>query len=236
MSHVAFESDERSQQLIRGFRALLDEYPGERMIIGEVYILDTARFASYVASDQLNLAFNFPPISAPWTADAWRQQMDATYHEFGVVDAWPSWVLSNHDQPRHRTRYGSEARARAAAVMLLNRFCMLARSSDCRMRSYLGIEQLTRAAETVSVRLYRGMLRRPMAGPLSHGFPGLPTPTTRTSPPSGVMGHRSCTYTDVSSKLGAAPRLYSEATGNGSSLLRERLPTSERPEQAGTRS
>ena len=72
-----------------------------------------------MASDQLNLAFNFPPISAPWTADAWRQQMDATYHEFGVVDAWPSWVLSNHDQPRHRTRYGSEARARAAAVMLL---------------------------------------------------------------------------------------------------------------------
>jgi alpha-glucosidase len=28
-------------------------------------------------------------------------------------------VLSNHDQPRHRTRYGSEARARAAAVMAL---------------------------------------------------------------------------------------------------------------------
>jgi alpha-glucosidase len=35
------------------------------------------------------------------------------------VDAWPTWVLSNHDQPRHRTRYGSEARARAAAVLLL---------------------------------------------------------------------------------------------------------------------
>jgi alpha-glucosidase len=34
-------------------------------------------------------------------------------------DAWPTWVLSNHDFPRHRTRYGSEARARAAAVLLL---------------------------------------------------------------------------------------------------------------------
>src|SRR5205085_9967388 len=32
---------------------------------------------------------------------------------------WPTWVLSNHDNPRHRTRYGSEARARAAAVFLL---------------------------------------------------------------------------------------------------------------------
>ena len=24
------------------------------------------------------------------------------------VGAWPTWVLSNHDNPRHRTRYGSE--------------------------------------------------------------------------------------------------------------------------------
>jgi alpha-glucosidase len=28
-------------------------------------------------------------------------------------------VLSNHDNPRHRTRYGTEGRARAAAVLLL---------------------------------------------------------------------------------------------------------------------
>ena len=50
-------------------------------------------------------------------------------------DAWPTWVLSNHDNPRHRSRYDragavlgddpdttarrSEARARAAAVLLL---------------------------------------------------------------------------------------------------------------------
>ena len=33
---------------------------------------------------------------------------------------WPCWVLSNHDQPRHRSRYGgSEPRARAAALLLL---------------------------------------------------------------------------------------------------------------------
>ena len=34
--------------------------------------------------------------------------------------AWPTWVLSNHDNPRHRTRYGGyEARARAAVLLLL---------------------------------------------------------------------------------------------------------------------
>jgi alpha-glucosidase len=36
------------------------------------------------------------------------------------IGAWPTWVLSNHDVPRHRTRYGgSEVRARAAAVAQL---------------------------------------------------------------------------------------------------------------------
>jgi alpha-glucosidase len=33
---------------------------------------------------------------------------------------WATWVLSNHDNPRHRTRYGGDERiARAAAVLLL---------------------------------------------------------------------------------------------------------------------
>jgi alpha-glucosidase len=32
---------------------------------------------------------------------------------------WPTWVVGNHDNPRVATRLGSEARARAAAVVLL---------------------------------------------------------------------------------------------------------------------
>jgi alpha-glucosidase len=41
--------------------------------------------------------------------------MQADFAEPG----WPTWVLSNHDRQRHRTRYGTEARARAAAVLSL---------------------------------------------------------------------------------------------------------------------
>lgn len=118
-SHVMLNTDERSQRLIRGFRAILDTYGAERMMVGEVYILDTARVASYCAHDKLHMAFNFPPIWAPWTAHAWREQMETTYREMGAVGAWPTWMLSNHDHRRHRTRYGSEERARAAAVLLL---------------------------------------------------------------------------------------------------------------------
>ena len=62
--------------------------------------------------------FNFPPLFAPWDADAWRKRIDRVEEEI-TGTSWPTWVLSNHDNPRHRTRYGSEARARAAALLLL---------------------------------------------------------------------------------------------------------------------
>ena len=106
--------------LLRRFRRLLDSYPGDRAMVGEVYILSTARVARYYGdNDELHMAFNFPPLYAAWEADAWRKRIDRVVEEFDPRGAWPTWVLSNHDNPRHRTRYGSEARARAAAVLLL---------------------------------------------------------------------------------------------------------------------
>ena len=109
-----------THEVLRGVRKVLEEYPGDRMAVGEVYILSTARVAKYYgAGDELHLAFNFPPLYAPWDASAWRRRIDRVVEELDPREAWPTWVLSNHDNPRHRTRYGSESRARAAAVMLL---------------------------------------------------------------------------------------------------------------------
>ncbi len=108
-----------NHEFLRGIRQVLDGYPGHRMIVGEVYILDTARVATYYgAGDELHLAFNFPPLFAPWDAEAWRLEVDRVVQELDPRSAWPTWVLSNHDNPRHRSRYGSEGRARAAAVLL----------------------------------------------------------------------------------------------------------------------
>jgi alpha-glucosidase len=106
---------------LRAIRQLIDSYPGDRTSVGEVFILSTAKVAEYYGhDDELHLAFNFPPLFAPWQADKWRERIARTEEELGAVDAWPTWVLSNHDNPRHRTRYGgSEGRARAAAVLLL---------------------------------------------------------------------------------------------------------------------
>jgi alpha-glucosidase len=116
----AQNDDPRTHALLRGIRAVLAEYPGDRAMVGEVFLLSTDAVATYYGDgDELHLAFNFPPLYAPWEAKAWREHIDRTETALGARDAWPSWVLSNHDNPRHRTRYGSEARARAAALLLL---------------------------------------------------------------------------------------------------------------------
>jgi alpha-glucosidase len=105
---------------MRRLRRLVDSYDGDRMLVGEIYILSTkavARF--YGAGDELHLAFNFPPLYAPWAADKRRARIDRVREEFDPVEAWPTWVLSNHDNPRHRTRYGTDERARAAILLLV---------------------------------------------------------------------------------------------------------------------
>ena len=120
VARVNFFDFDDTHQILRDIRTLLDSYDGDRMAVGEVFLLSTALVAKYYGhNDELHLAFNFPPLFAPWDADVWRKRIDRVIEEL-PADAWPTWVLSNHDNPRHRTRYGgSEARARAAAVLLL---------------------------------------------------------------------------------------------------------------------
>ena len=122
LAHVPLNDRPETHELLRGIRGVLDEYPGDRMSVGEVYLLDTARVATYYGDgDELHLAFNFPPLFTPLgrgqVAPPDRRSSSASIDPVG---AWPTWVLSNHDSRRHRTRYGSEARARAAAVLLLD--------------------------------------------------------------------------------------------------------------------
>jgi alpha-glucosidase len=118
--HSGLNHDPATHPLLRDLRATFDAYPGDRMMVGEVFLLDTGMVATYYGDgDELHLAFNFPPLFAPWEAGAWAHQLAVARRELDAVDAWPAWVLSNHDVSRHRSRYGSEARARAAAVLLL---------------------------------------------------------------------------------------------------------------------
>ena len=60
---------------------------------------------------------NFQLISAPWEARA-LATLIANYEAALPPDAWPNWVLGNHDRPRVATRRGP-VQARVAAMLLL---------------------------------------------------------------------------------------------------------------------
>ena len=120
LPHTVLNHRPETHELLRGIRTLLDSYDGDRMAVGEVYLLDTDLVAAHYGNDdELHLCFNFPPLYAPFEADAWRAQIATTTRAHDARGAWPTWVLSNHDNPRHATRYGDERAARAAAVLLL---------------------------------------------------------------------------------------------------------------------
>ena len=116
-------------EIHRSWRRLLDSY-GDRMAVGEVWILVPERVARYYgdANDELHLAFNFAFLRQPWVASSFREAADL-FESLLPEGAWPDYTLSNHDVHRARSRYDSDpgsgrgpvgqARARVAAMMLL---------------------------------------------------------------------------------------------------------------------
>ncbi len=120
--HSAINDVPETHPLVRGIRRVLEEYDGDRVAIGEVYLLGpdvTERTASYLGDgDELHLAFDFSLLRTPWDAARVRRRIEKVEAAY-AGGRWPTWVLSNHDNPRQATRLGSEARARAAAVLLL---------------------------------------------------------------------------------------------------------------------
>ncbi|WP_319459608.1 glycoside hydrolase family 13 protein [Micromonospora sp. RTP1Z1] len=93
-------------EIYRSWRRIADSYPGERALIGEVWLPDHERFANYLRPDELHAAFNFDFLGCAWEPAVLRACIDATLAAHAPVGAPATWVLSNHDVTRHVTRYG----------------------------------------------------------------------------------------------------------------------------------
>ena len=105
--HPHVDRDEL-HDVYRGWRAVADSYDGKRVLVGEVWLQDTARFAQYLRPDEMHTAFNFDFMARPWDAKKLRESIDLTLAAHGPVGAPATWVLSNHDVTRPVTRYGRE--------------------------------------------------------------------------------------------------------------------------------
>ncbi len=105
-------------EVVAQMRCVLDAYPADRLLIGEIY-LPVERLVAYYGRDMegAHLPFNFQLIFAAWNA---RSIADIVQeYETALPDGgWPNWVLSNHDQKRIATRVGAD-QARVAAMLLL---------------------------------------------------------------------------------------------------------------------
>jgi alpha-glucosidase len=105
--------------LVVRMRDVLQEFDGERLMIGELYH-STDRIVNYYGAEGegAQVPHNQMLILLPWQADALR---DAIEKYLGSLPehTWPNWVLSNHDKPRIATRAGSQAQARVARMLLL---------------------------------------------------------------------------------------------------------------------
>ncbi|MFD1828418.1 MULTISPECIES: glycoside hydrolase family 13 protein [Streptomyces] len=117
---LPFFDQDGVHEIYRSWRRILDEYPGERIGVAEAWTPSPERTALYLRPDELHQAFNFHYLGTGWDAEALRRVVDESLDSMRPVGAPTTWVLSNHDVVRHRTRLGGGlARARAASLLML---------------------------------------------------------------------------------------------------------------------
>jgi alpha-glucosidase len=114
----AYSADQPElMDIVHHFREVAEDY-SDRVLIGELW-LPIERLVAYYGRDGrgLHLPFNFHLILTPWLARQISELIE-TYERALPVNAWPNWVLGNHDRSRIATRVGAQ-QARVAAMLLL---------------------------------------------------------------------------------------------------------------------
>jgi alpha-glucosidase len=99
-------------EIYRGWRAVADSYPDPRVFVGEVWLDDPSRLALYLRPDELHTSFAFELTDPDWDAAGLRAAIESGRAAARAADAPATWVLSNHDIPRHVSRYGRPAKDR----------------------------------------------------------------------------------------------------------------------------
>lgn len=106
--------------LFRDIRMILDGYSQDqpRFSVGEIHLTDWDEWAAYYGDDdELHMPYNFALVAGEWTG-AWARNVVDSLEAAIPDNAWPNYVLGNHDEPRIASRLGAQ-RARLAVLLLL---------------------------------------------------------------------------------------------------------------------
>jgi alpha-glucosidase len=97
-------AQDRVHEVYRDWRAVLEEYEGDRVLCAEAWVEPLGKLARWVRPDEMHQAFNFSYLETPWSGPTMRRVIDASLEAFTSVGAPSTWVLSNHDVVRHASR------------------------------------------------------------------------------------------------------------------------------------
>ena len=130
-------------ELMKELRAILEEYEGDRMLVGEDD--DIAYMGN--GRDELQLIFNFPLMRTDQITPAHirKNQKDrlAALEKLPAETGWPCNTLGNHDCSRIHTRYGDKihdaelARLNAALVLTLKGTAFLYNGEEIGMTDFM---------------------------------------------------------------------------------------------------
>ena len=105
--------------IIRGWRQVLESYPGNRFMVGEAYeSIDTIMTYYGKNLDEFSFPFNFFLLTnTDWSGTTVNNLVDRWLSHM-PVGGWPNWVLGNHDNHRIASK-APYYLARALNVLLL---------------------------------------------------------------------------------------------------------------------
>ena len=92
-------------EIYREWRPVLDSYTPPRTAVAEAWV-ETHRRPPYASPEELGQAFNFDLLGSDFDAQQFRLIITENLALAATSGSSSTWVLSNHDVVRHRTRYG----------------------------------------------------------------------------------------------------------------------------------
>jgi len=148
--------------LMKELRAILDEYEGDRMLVGED---DNIAFHGN-GNDELQLVFNFPLMRTERLTPSHirrNQKERLTQLEVLPVTGWACNTLGNHDSSRVYTRFGDKqhdaalARLHAALILTLKGTPFLYNGEEIGMTDYM-LTDITHVKDTMGSWYYHAVV------------------------------------------------------------------------------
>ena len=103
-SYPIYDRDE-VHEIYREWRQVFNEYDPPRFAVAEAWVNPKRQYL-YASPDELGQVFNFEYAKKNWIRDEIHEAIEEGLAAAEASGSTATWVMSNHDIPRHASRYG----------------------------------------------------------------------------------------------------------------------------------